>query len=113
MATYNLGQIQRVIANSVEDQVLQLVDGREQVLAESCHDDGVCPAGGKDNKGLWSASDRRQTGCRSMREGRRTRRDGVEGAQRVADQAGRFIQAGDGIPRCRRSIGWASRLFQG
>lgn len=34
---YNLRQIERVVANGVEDQVLQLVDGRQQVVAESSH----------------------------------------------------------------------------
>jgi hypothetical protein len=40
MATYNLGEIEGVIANGVEDQVLQLVDGDEQILTESCHGGG-------------------------------------------------------------------------
>ena len=38
---YNLWQIQGVVANGVEDQVLELVDGAEQILAESCHCDGI------------------------------------------------------------------------
>lgn len=38
---YNLWQIQGVVANGVEDQILELVDGAEQILAESCHCDGV------------------------------------------------------------------------
>jgi hypothetical protein len=38
--THNLREIKRVIADGVEDQVLQLVDGAEQVLAEGCHGDG-------------------------------------------------------------------------
>lgn len=37
---YNLGQIERVVANGVEDQVLQLVDGRQQVVAEGSHGAG-------------------------------------------------------------------------
>jgi hypothetical protein len=37
---YNLGQVQRVIANGIENQVLELVDGGEQVLAEGGHDFG-------------------------------------------------------------------------
>lgn len=37
---YNLGQVERVVANGVEDQVLQLVDGRQQVIAECSHGAG-------------------------------------------------------------------------
>lgn len=35
--TYNLGKIQAVSANGVEDQVLQLIHNAKQVIAESCH----------------------------------------------------------------------------
>lgn len=37
---YNLRQVQRVVSNGVEDQVLKLVDGDEQILAEGSHDCG-------------------------------------------------------------------------
>jgi hypothetical protein len=32
-ATHNLGQIERIIADGVEDQVLKLVDGVQQLLS--------------------------------------------------------------------------------
>jgi len=34
---YNLGKVQRIIANSVKHQVLEFVDGTEEVLAQSSH----------------------------------------------------------------------------
>lgn len=37
MCTNNLRQIERVVADGVEDQVLQLVDHTEQVLSERGH----------------------------------------------------------------------------
>jgi hypothetical protein len=49
--TYDLGEIQTVSADGVEDQVLQLVDDAEQVIAESSH----C--------GWWEAN----TECSSLR----------------------------------------------
>jgi hypothetical protein len=36
---YNLWQVEGIGADGVEDQVLQLVDSREQILAESSHGD--------------------------------------------------------------------------
>lgn len=38
--TYNLWQIERVAPDSVEHQVLQLVDGREEVVSEGRHGAG-------------------------------------------------------------------------
>jgi hypothetical protein len=35
--TNNLRKIQRIIADGVEDQILQLVDHAEQVFSESSH----------------------------------------------------------------------------
>lgn len=35
--TYNLRQIERVVANSVEDKVLQPVDDVEELLAQRSH----------------------------------------------------------------------------
>lgn len=35
--TYNLGQIQGIIADSIEDQVLEFVDRSEEVVAEGSH----------------------------------------------------------------------------
>jgi hypothetical protein len=32
--THDLGQVEGVIADGVEDQILQLVDGHQQVIAE-------------------------------------------------------------------------------
>lgn len=37
---YDLWQVQGVVANGVEDEVLKLVDGDEQILAEGSHDCG-------------------------------------------------------------------------
>jgi hypothetical protein len=37
---YNLREIEGVIANGVEDQVLQLIDGPQQVVAERSHGSG-------------------------------------------------------------------------
>lgn len=37
---YNLGKVERVAADCVEDQILQLVDGGEQVLAKGSHGNG-------------------------------------------------------------------------
>ena len=37
MVAYNLREVKRVVADGVEDQVLQLVDGAEEVIAESSH----------------------------------------------------------------------------
>jgi hypothetical protein len=34
---YNLRQVERIIANSVEDKVLELVDSAEQVIAQRSH----------------------------------------------------------------------------
>lgn len=36
-STYNLGEIQAIISDSIKDQILQLVDYAEQIFAESCH----------------------------------------------------------------------------
>jgi hypothetical protein len=38
--TYNLREIQRVIADSVEYKILQFVDNRQQVVAEGSHGSG-------------------------------------------------------------------------
>ncbi len=38
--TYNLGQIERIIANSVEDKVLEPVDDVEELLAQRRHNAG-------------------------------------------------------------------------
>lgn len=38
---YNLGEIKRVVANGVEDKVLQLVDRRQEVVAQCSHDAGL------------------------------------------------------------------------
>src|SRR5690242_19141487 len=40
-ATYNLGQVKRVIADGVEDQVLEPVDNVEELLAQRRHNAGV------------------------------------------------------------------------
>lgn len=37
---YNLRKIQGITADGVEDKILQLVDGAEQILAEGSHGDG-------------------------------------------------------------------------
>lgn len=36
--THNLGQIQGIIPNGIEDQILKLVHCHEQILAQRCHD---------------------------------------------------------------------------
>lgn len=36
-ASHNLWEVEGVIADSVEDQILELVDYSKQVLAERCH----------------------------------------------------------------------------
>lgn len=36
-ATYNLGKVERIIADGVEDEVLQLVDRVKQIIAEGSH----------------------------------------------------------------------------
>jgi hypothetical protein len=38
---YYLRQIQRIVADSVEDEVLQLVDRCQQVIAQSRHGDSL------------------------------------------------------------------------
>lgn len=50
MTTYNLRQVQRVITNSIEGQILQLVDGDEEILAEGSHGGGCC-TDERDNRG--------------------------------------------------------------
>ena len=40
--TYDLRQVQRVIAYRIEHQILQLVDDAEQVVAKGSHD-GLAP----------------------------------------------------------------------
>jgi hypothetical protein len=40
--TYNLGQIEGIISNRVEDQILQPVDDVEELLAQRRHCAGVC-----------------------------------------------------------------------
>jgi len=35
--TYDLGQVKRVCANGVEDEILQSIHSVEQILAECCH----------------------------------------------------------------------------
>ena len=45
MVAYNLRQIKGIIADGVEDEVLQLVDRRQQVVAEGSHDDRYSLAG--------------------------------------------------------------------
>ena len=35
---HNLRKIQGIIANGVEDEILQLVDHAEKILTKSCHD---------------------------------------------------------------------------
>lgn len=37
-STYNLGQVERVIADGVEDEILEFVDGPKQVVAQRGHD---------------------------------------------------------------------------
>ena len=39
---HNLGQIQRVIADGVEDEILKLIDGCEQILPERSHFGEAC-----------------------------------------------------------------------
>lgn len=34
---YNLWKVQRVVANSIEDQVLELVHHSKQILSQCCH----------------------------------------------------------------------------
>lgn len=53
-ATYDLGQVEGVAADGVEDQILQLVDGAEEVLAEGSHDDE-----GRSRPPLWRVGARR------------------------------------------------------
>jgi len=45
---YDLGQVQRVISDSVEDKVLKLVDDSEQIFTERGHDGrvGLCCCAG-------------------------------------------------------------------
>lgn len=40
--SYNLGQIKGVVADCVEDQILQLVDSSEQIVTEGSHDSRLC-----------------------------------------------------------------------
>lgn len=35
--TDNLGQVERIISDSVEDEVLKLVDGTKEIISESRH----------------------------------------------------------------------------
>ena len=42
--TYNLGQIEGIISNGVEDEVLESVDNVEQLLAQRGHGAGGCVA---------------------------------------------------------------------
>lgn len=70
MSIYNLREIKRVAANSVEDEILQLVDCDEQVLAEGCHCSGC-------SRGSWARKVMRLV-VRSVKlellDGRRPRR---------------------------------------
>ena len=56
--TNNLREIQRIIADGVEDQVLQLVDHTEQVFSEGSHSCECVFGGGRR---------RRRRGCRVPR----------------------------------------------
>ena len=38
---YNLGKIERIVADGVEDQILELVDHVQQLLSQRCHVCGV------------------------------------------------------------------------
>jgi hypothetical protein len=46
MGTYDLGEVEGVVPDSVEDEVLQLVDNVQQVFAQGRHD-GVLYAMGR------------------------------------------------------------------
>ncbi len=81
---YNLGQIERVVADGVEDEILQLVDGAEQVVAEGSHGD---EGGDKSRRGakqerarLWEWKAKAEPGM-AMRA--LTRARGRESARRV------------------------------
>lgn len=45
MRAYNLREVERIVANRVEDQVLQLVDGGQQVVTECSHGARWCVNG--------------------------------------------------------------------
>lgn len=64
---YNLWQIQGVVANGVEDEILELVDGAEQILAESCHCDGV------ESWKTTGVAKERARGCRAEQESGKAR----------------------------------------
>lgn len=40
-STHNLRKIETIIADGVEDEILQLVDSGQQILAESSHGGGL------------------------------------------------------------------------
>jgi hypothetical protein len=59
VGAYNLRKIERVTANGVEDQILQLVDGAEQVLAQGSHGNGRCS---------WDCGSKRADGSKIKRD---------------------------------------------
>lgn len=57
-------EVERVAADGVEDQVLQLVDSGEQILAERSHGYGAALLDESENKGECCSLDRSANGRR-------------------------------------------------
>lgn len=109
--TYNLGEIERVTANSIEDQVLQFVDSAEKVVSEGRHGDWVTLGGRNSHKigleevvvvrsealvDVEESFGRRNGGSSFTR--RKARPNGESAAQGDAKQ-GRAPSAGEGSKR--------------